>query len=179
MEGERGVLHDTEDKNWWVKHGLLKEYRFVSDLAPRAGLQATINPDKRNNPYAPDLVIDSDMKLADLKCQNTPFFKAQELYNIAPTFAVTFNVKDFDKYSKDYPAIEIVFWVKWEQLSLELRGQTYRVDYLEGVWRCSFSEIRGWVANRRPHSYSRRKDDHNGNAKDSYVLDLRSMQRLL
>ena len=73
-------MHNTEDKAWWVVHGATKEEEFVSLVAPQIGLKAEINPEKLKDDYAPDLVIDDDRKIADLKAQNTPFFTVGKTY---------------------------------------------------------------------------------------------------
>jgi hypothetical protein len=169
-------IHDTEDKEWWVIHGEELEYKFIRDVAPRIGFYTVRNPEKERDPTAPDLLIDEDCKLADLKTQNTPFFRAGELYQIDPRYAVTFNKNDYDRYCNEYPDIHIVFWVQWQETERLINGKIYRVEPLTGVWRCTLDEIRRMIRAGSPlHKYERRRNDDRGNAQESYVLDLRKM----
>lgn len=168
-------IHDTEDKVFWVKLGEGKEKYFVGHVAPLIPLEAQINPQKISDEYAPDLLLDGG-RIADLKAQNTPFFKAQMLYGIPAQYAVTFNKKDYDRYSRYYPHIIVVFWVSWEQVSLG----GLSVDPMAGVWSCGFSELSRWINTGSVplHEYKFRKNDTKGNAKSSYVLDLRRLKML-
>jgi len=114
-------MHDTEDKQWWVIEWRRKETLFVDEVCPRLGLKARINPAKKHDPFAPDIVVQG--VLADLKCQQTPFFKAGELYGIDPQFAVTFNQKDHLRYNERYPDIVIYYWLDWQVVSLLSVGE--------------------------------------------------------
>lgn len=159
----------TEDKAWWVLEGARKEVEFVERVCPQIGISAIINPEKEKNPYAPDLLVDG--KLADLKTQNTPFFTAGLRFGISPQFAVTFNHKDYVRYYRLYPEIEIYFWIDW---------QTHRwgrifITPMIGVWHASFDDIREQVIASQKHAYKRRTNDRKGNARESYVLDLRKL----
>ena len=93
-------MHNTEDKQWWVIEWAKREVLFVEKVCPELGLLAGINPEKSSNRYAPDLVVSG--LIADLKCQQTPFFKARDLYGLDPQFAVTFNRKDYLRYKEQY-----------------------------------------------------------------------------
>src|SRR3989344_8017214 len=106
------IPHDTEDKSWWLLHGAQLEERFVEVCCKHLHLSAAINPVKITNPTAPDLVVNG--RLADLKTQNTPFFTAAR-YGLDPRFAVTFNRKDYERYKRFYPDIDIYYWVDWTQ----------------------------------------------------------------
>jgi hypothetical protein len=86
------LYHDLQDKSHWCRDGEQVEEAFVRQFGERLGL--IINPEKRTNPYAPDLLNTKNNKIGDLKLQSTPFFKAKSLYNIDPTYAVVFNLKD-------------------------------------------------------------------------------------
>ncbi len=166
-------LHDTEDKDWWVIHGADREKTFVNELCPKIGLQAMINPEKANNPYTFDLVVDGNK--ADLKCQETPFFVAGTKYGINAKYAVTFNKKDLVRYQNLYPDIEIYFWINWQTTEKKIYNKVYQVEPLTGVWKASLSRIEECIEEKGAslHRYKRRVNDRDGNARESYLLDLR------
>jgi hypothetical protein len=171
-------MHSTEDKRWWVDTWRREEDAFVEHVCPMLGLQGTINPEKDTNPYAPDLVVEG--RLADLKCQRTPFFKASSLFGIDLQFAVTFNRKDFVRYTTQYPDLVIYFWVDWHQLSMVIGGASYAVEPMSGIWRVKFEALAQAINERavQLHEYQRRRNDNSGNARDSYVFDLRKFECL-
>lgn len=168
-------MHDTEDKKWWVEKGLEWEIDFVDKIASVVGLKARMNPNKKIDPYLPDLLIDEDYKLADLKKQTTPFFKSEEKWpGYDPKYTVTFNVKDYLRYTEKYPNIYVIFYVHWEELEKTISGIRYSIEPLIGVWRCTLKDIEYFVKEGAPvHHYLHRKNDRLGNAKDSYLIDLR------
>jgi hypothetical protein len=171
-------MHNTEDKQWWVLEYRKNEDDFVNLVAPKLGLKAEINPEKETNPFAPDLIVNE--KLADLKCQQTPFFKSNVFYKIPNQYAVTFNHKDYVNYSEKYPDITIYYWIDWQLLSKTIRGETFTVEPMSGIWRVHFSRIKAMIETQKTnlHTYLRRTEDSVGNAKDSYVFDLRSFENL-
>lgn len=161
-------MHDTEDKKWWVLKWSKKERLFVDVVCQKLNLNARINPLKKSDPFVPDLIVNGH--LAELKCQRTPFFKAKELYGIDPQFAITFNDKDLKYYTRQYPSLEIYFWVHWQTLSKTINGTTYKVKPMHGVWRTTIKEIAKLI--QHLHQYQRRTHDTRGNAKASYLLSL-------
>jgi hypothetical protein len=172
VDRNREVPHPTEDKAWWCQHGSDLEARFVKICKDQFGLDAKINPDKATNPYAPDLVVNG--VLADLKVQNTPFFTAPR-YGLDPRFTVTFNRKDYARYSELYSGIDIYYWIDWAQLAWKDR----RVQYLGGVFWAPFKKLAGMIEAGAPeHNYIHRRNDTQGNAKSSFLLDLRSFKPL-
>lgn len=161
------TLHNVEDKHWWFQHGVMLEHQFVSMCNDHLSMNACINPDKEFNPTVPDLIVDG--RLSDLKSQNTPFFTASR-YGIDPRYAVTFNRKDFDYYWRMYPSIVIFFWIDWKTT----RWNDRSVEYHGGVYRAAFPEIVRLIENGAPeHTYRNRVDDKQGNAKSSFILDVR------
>jgi len=164
----------TEDKNWWTTEYAKLEHRFVQ-MFPE--LDACINPLKSISPYAPDLIVDD--RIADLKCQQTPFFRAYEKYRIFTQFAVTFNRKDARRYAKLYPNIVIYFWVNWLQCEATIGNKVYRVEPMSGVWRIPFWKLRGILEDAPLHVYRNRVDDEKGNAKESFVFDVRKCECLM
>jgi hypothetical protein len=172
------MMHDTEDKHWWVVEWRNHEDLFVNQVCPHLNLAAQINPAKKHDEYAPDLIIQG--RLADLKCQQTPFFKSAALYRIDPQFAVTFNRKDYLRYLGHYPNLVVYYWLGWQKLEKTIRGQVYRVKPMTGVWRAEFQTLHQLIENGKAplHLYQRRVNDTHGNAKDSYVFDVRQFECL-
>jgi len=166
------VSHDTEDKAWWLQHGENLEVEFVARCRQRLKLEIALNPEKQRDKTVPDLVFGE--RLADLKTQNTPFFMASR-YGIDPQFCVTFNRKDFERYSDRYPDIVIFFWVDWKQVTYK----SVSVQPMTGIFMIEFSDIRKQVNSGAPeHSYLRRAHDRLGNAKSSFLFDVRTMHSL-
>jgi|GEM_PF-5629563 len=88
------VTHaDLQNRAVWHRHGVRREDVFVEKYGH--ALDVKINPAKKRDPTVPDLLHRDH--LADLKCQNTPFFHAFKA-GIDPTHAVTFNLKDAYHY---------------------------------------------------------------------------------
>ncbi|UCJ17192.1 hypothetical protein K5Q02_02005 [Pseudomonas sp. MM211] len=167
------VIHNTEDKGWWCHHGLHLERSFVELCSRHLRLTAMENPEKSHNPYAPDLLVEG--RLADLKVQNTPFFVSAR-YGLNPRRTVTFNRKDYERYSRLYPQIDIYYWVDWTQTE----SRFGRVDYLAGIYRLPFAQLAKLIEASAPeHFYAHRMHDTQGNAKSSFLLDLDHFETLL
>lgn len=164
--------HDLQDKAPWCKTGATFEEVFVEKYGQQFGL--IINPQKEDNIYAPDLLNTTNNSLGDLKTQNTPFFQASQRYDLDPQFAVTFNVKDYKRYLANYPTIEIYFWVKWIVTGFEKNDDKIQVQPMEGIWKIEFDNLIELCKTSPIHTYGQRIYDNKGNAKDSYVLDLRN-----
>ncbi|WP_286760617.1 hypothetical protein [Salegentibacter sp. UBA1130] len=161
---------DLQSKKLWCKNGEQIEEAFVEKFGDK--LKLKINPEKSTNPYAPDLVYEEQI-LCDLKTQNTPFFKAEKLFGIDPTYAVVFNRKDAIRYYRKYPDIVIYFWVEWHSVKFEMSRFSKEVEYLNGVYKISFKDLIPFLKKSKEHSYQQRVNDRKGNAKSSFVLDLR------
>ncbi|MDO5968278.1 hypothetical protein Q4Q35_00520 [Flavivirga aquimarina] len=161
--------HDLQDKGVWCQTGASKEKVFVDKFGK--SLNLIINPEKENNPYAPDLLNTSTNLLADLKTQNTPFFQAQTRFNYDPQYTVVFNGKDRHRYKEKYPDIEIYFAVDWQAIKFE-NGKIIEVKPMTGVWFIPFQKLDKLLESSPFHSYGQRKFDQRGNAKGSYVLNL-------
>ncbi len=168
------VLFHTEDRASWYAWGEAGEGNFLAGVAPALGLNIKRNPEKEHCPWAIDLLDDTNHRYADLKIQNTPFFTVSKYsycgQRCDPTYSVTFNRKDYEKYAKEYSDCDVYFWVSWNQT--EYRGNT--IPAIHGVWRGRFSKMAERIQRGEAplHPYQHRTtDDHN--AKDSYVFDLR------
>jgi hypothetical protein len=166
------VVHNTEDRSWWYQHGEKLEESFVNVCKDNLKLDICINPEKEKNKTAPDLLHKG--KIADLKTQNTPFFMSSK-YNVEPRFAVTFNRKDYHRYEKLYPSIEIFFWIDWKQLEYKTR----KVEYVGGIFSLPFSDIKSMIENGAPeHHYMFRQNEGNRNAKSSFLFDIRKFNKV-
>jgi hypothetical protein len=162
---------DTEDKDWWVQEGAKREILFVEQIAPKLGLIAEINPEKQENPYAPDLIVNG--RLADLKSQTTPFYLSY-MYGVPSQYSATFNEKDYRRYKRFYPDLDIYFWLSWDKSVATLNRIIHVVRPVDDVWVANFQQIENsiqWGAAK--HEYANRKNDTNGNARSSYILDMR------
>ncbi len=164
--------HDLQDKTKWCKDGEKVEQSFVRIHGEALGI--LINPEKENNAYAPDLLHVMDNIRGDLKTQNTPFFQAQRLFGIDPTFVVVFNLKDRTRYQNLYPDIDIYYWVDWIAVKFMMGGREIVAQPLYGVWKTSFKELDNYLETCPLHEYQQRRYDNKGNAKSSFVLDIRN-----
>lgn len=167
----------TEDKHAWCAIGEAEEQQFVNSRLPALNLHGTINPAKLADKYAHDLLIQIP---ADLKAQRTPLFLARELFNLDPQFAVTFNDKDGVRYSRLYPNILIVFDVRWTNTSKEIGGKLRTVEPIHTT-RCGFlADVRRAIMEDgcRHVTYKRRLNDGAGNARRSWVFDVRRLAEL-
>lgn len=169
VNGSQITHHNLQDKGVWCRDGATEEEVFVENYGEKLGL--IVNPDKRINPYVPDLVNTKNDLLADLKTQNTPFFQAQTRFGFTPQYAVVFNEKDRLRYSNRYPEIEIYFWVDWQ--AVRFVGNTeIKVQPMTGIWFIPFKKLDQVLQNSPLHHYAQRRNDRQGNAKSSRVLSV-------
>jgi hypothetical protein len=176
------VAIDTEDKMRWCKEGEVYEKVFVEQMNKHTHLQVTINPEKTNNPMAPDLHVPG-YGMCDLKAQRTPFFTASK-YGISPRNAITLNMKDVIRYRNLYPQIGIFFWINWlNNTAPSVRFKP--VPYKWGVYFSTIGEVLSLIDSgvAKTHEYQHRKQSDNSNflkskgmnnernATVSYVLD--------
>lgn len=169
---------NTEDKQaWCTEFGEKTELGFCVDRMFRLGVATWPNPEKRTNIYAHDLMSAFP---SDLKTVRTPLFKANDLYGIDPQFAVTFNEKDGRRYAELYPNIIVIFDVMWETTEMIIGGLQYNVKPMHRTYVGFLSSIRQAIKMDGSHKieYARRKDDESGNAKTSFVFDVRRLQEI-
>ncbi len=171
-------LHDPQDRSYWFKYGAKKEKEFVEHICPKIGLNAQINPEKENDPVVPDLLVNG--RIADLKYQTTPFFYAGRLYGIDPRFGVGLNHKDVVYYNERHPYIDLYFWVHWRVTYKRIGKFHCRVKPLRGIWRAPLREINHLIETGKAHlhQYKKRINDKQGNAPDSYIMDLRNFTQI-
>lgn len=171
-DGKEVFHHDLQDKSHWCRDGEKLEEAFVRLYGEQ--LNVAINPQKKEDPYAPDLISTKNGALIDLKYQSTPFFKAGKLYGIDPTYAVVFNHKDRTRYQDAYPGIYILYWVDWKAVKFEMGNTVIEVAPLQGIYATGFSAFAKYLASCHLHEYQQRIGDMDGNARDSYVCDIRN-----
>lgn len=165
------MIHDTQDKKWWCLHGANFEHQFCSLLRLHFDRYAIVNPEKRANKYAPDLLVEGH--LSDLKTQTTPFFKSS-YYGFDPQFTATFNRKDLERYKEFYPRIHIYFWIDWQ--TLHYNGT--QVEPMTGIFGITFPNLALLVERAPEHFYQARTQDQNGNARSSFLVDLRHLKMI-
>lgn len=164
---------NNEDKQAWCEYGAELEPEFCRRVSGKSyGILCRMNPEKQDDPYAYDLRL--TLK-ADLKTQKTPIFKAMKLYGIAPHFAVTLNVKDVVRYRTLYPNIMVIFDVRYENSETVIGGYTYRCEEHKGIYLANLPHIQRLIDGNLCGLilYQARTDDDGGNAKSSYVFDVR------
>lgn len=166
------VPHDTEDRDWWHKHGERLEGEFAVVARRRVGLDVIRNPEKDADPTVPDLLVNG--VLAEVKTQNKPFFTARR-YGMDPRFTITFNRKDYRHYQKRFSDLVIYVWLDWDQTE----GYGSKFGYYGGIFRLPFREIAAMIEAGAPeHFYTRRADPDDANAKSSFLLDIRRFEKL-
>jgi len=143
------------------------------------GLTGFMNLEKKKNIYAHDMF---SVFPSDLKTVRTPFFKALEKFGIDPQFAVTINLKDMQRYKELYPNIVVVFDVLWDEKICKklIDGVEYSVQPMHKTYAGFIQDIRTAVVmcGNNKVEYQGRVNDTNGNAKASYVFDVRKLQEL-
>jgi hypothetical protein len=171
---------DPQDKKAYCEYGVKKEFEFIDFFdthVEKGGVE--INVDKVTDKYAPDILLYGE--LADLKAQRTPFFTAAR-YKLDPRFTVTFNKKDVERYTELYPEIHIVFWIDWKTTewkpATNQNSNTIKVQEQHGVYLATFEQISRMIHKAPLHEYKDRKNDRQGNAKSSYLLDVRAFTQL-
>ena len=168
---------DNQDKDSWCRVGEKQEREFVVDRLFRLGIGGFVNTEKIIDPFTHDLQV---MFKSDLKSVRTPLFKAQELYGLDPQYTVTFNDKDAVRYRKYYPNIVVFFDVNWSVTSKEIKGHIYTVQPMHETYAGFLDDISRAVkdAGSLQHAYRQRVDDASGNAKSSWVFDVRKLHKL-
>ncbi len=167
----------TEDKlAYCIKASDEQEPAFVNFINSLGNdlIKMEINPDKVHDPYTHDLIINGKIP-GDLKTQDTPFFKSDILYNVDPQWAITYNHKDYLRYKEKYTNkggnIILFFDVK-------RKAQTmfdHTTQPMRAIFYAKASEIESLIESKTVplHEYQNRVNDTSGNAKSSYVIDVR------
>lgn len=168
--------NDLENKNFWVKKGVAKEWEFVHSICPQLGLKAQWNVE---DPYMPDLWVNN--RLAELKYKSTPFFRSFDMFNIPPQYCMAINGKDYMRYKELYPNLDIYFWVDWQELTKKIGKKIYSVRPMFAVYVTSFKKLaRGIEDGSIPyHSLRGRAEDKKGNAKGVYLFSAKTLDCLV
>jgi hypothetical protein len=74
----------------------------------------------------------------------------------------------------------VIFDVKWEQTRMEIGDQVYQVKPMHETYAGFLNDIRKAImkGGNKKIEYARRVDDVSGNAKASWVFDVRQLQKL-
>ena len=146
---------DLDNKAFWCNHGENKEYAFIKVMSKiDTDYQVHIHPEKVNNPYHPDLLVNHNNRdhTGEVKIKNSPLFIAEK-YAVSPQFALTMDLKDsfnYNKWLKRGDDITIFIWVKWEAHEMHLSKKTYSVEPMRGIWVTSFSKLRALEKSNNP-----------------------------
>jgi len=102
----------------------------------------------------------------DLKTLTTPWIYSERMFGIPPTYAISINRKDLRRYYQLYPNIIIILDVQYP-------------DYQAAHWT-DLDRLKIFVKSGKVqlHKYQTRIDDDQGNAKDSYIFDVRWFPKL-
>lgn len=171
---------DLNDKTAWCEeYGDKVESAFCVQRLYELGVSGYMNPEKRTNKYSHDLFA---IFKADLKTVRTPFFKAGEKYGIDPQYAVTFNLKDGERYRNLYPNIVVVFDVLWDKANCKktIDGKEYEVQPMHRTYAGFLKDIKSAIlaSGKKTVVYHGRVGDTAGNAKESYIFDVRNLHLL-
>lgn len=168
---------NNEDKLAWCAYGEETEHVFSQQRLFDLGLAGHVNLEKKTNPYTHDLFVQFPV---DLKTVTTPLFMAREMYDLDPQYTVTINHKDVTRYKQLYPNILIMFDVNWKELSKEINGNVYTVAPMTTTVAGFVSDVRRAVqkCGNKKITYKNRIDDNSGNAKESWIFDIRHLHQV-
>jgi hypothetical protein len=151
---------DNQDKLSWFEYGEQKEIEFLSSKQ-FTQVALKLNPEKESDKTANDLIA---RFRADLKTVRT-VFKTADRYGLDPKFTIAINRKDVEHYVKRYPNILIIFDID--------------IDGFQGVKIATLDRLLRIIYFGTPeHSYIHREKDDQGNAKSSFLFDLRLLDTL-
>jgi hypothetical protein len=187
-DGREVALHNTEDKEWWLREGEAREREFLDLCAAQNILRGIVpNPERTaNRKYLPEYFYRG--ALLDLKDHRIPFFESERTRGIPPRYALTLDEQDVIDIEKKYPDCRLVFYVNWMAVKYrkfavdENGGETLvkeiSIQPLHGIWGLTPARMKKLTADLRAHEYLRRKDDTRGNARTSYGMDLRRLTQI-
>lgn len=155
---------DLDDKPFWCKHGEKQEEAFIKRMSMMdTTYSVSIHPEKKNNPYHPDLLIKykDQTFVGEVKIKNSPLFYAKNQYGVDNQFGLTMDLKDSFNYNnllQDGLDLVIFIWVSWdahEMARVVEKGskkfeQRYFVRPMEGIWVTRFSKLREFETSEKP-----------------------------
>ena len=141
---------DLDNKAFWCAHGERQEQAFVSlfnklkeEGVIKTDLVVEIHPEKKLNPYHPDLLVNKNY-IGDAKIKNSPLFMARK-YSVSPQYALTIDLKDIFNYRKRFyekkQDVYIFIWVKWQAHKMITSYNTYEVKQMGGIWYSKISKV--------------------------------------
>ena len=151
------LMIQNEDKEAWCRLGETQEIDFVANRKFR-GTALKINPKKKTDKYSHDFRLNVG---GDLKTITTEWVYSERMFGIPHPYAISINEKDLTRYMNLYPNILLI---------LDIQFETIQVVKWVDVKRLAKLAEKG-IAKR--HEYKSRVDDKKGNAKVSYVYDMR------
>lgn len=154
---ERNYPDFLEDKDLWVALGEDYEDEFIR-YQEFDEVKITRNPEKDSNQYSYDMRISMP---CDLKTIRTEWRLSEKLFGIDKKTAISINVKDVNRYNQLYPNIVIVLDVQLPSYKKVHWTELTTINRL----------IRTGLAKK--HTYKNRVDDSKGNAKESYIFDVK------
>lgn len=164
---------------WCEEYGDKVERSFCVDRLYELGITGYMNLEKKKDKYSHDMFT---VFPSDLKTVRTPFFKAWEKFEIDPQYAVTINMKDMLRYKELYPNIVVVFDVLWDDKICRkfIEGVEYGVKPMHKTYAGFIQDIRAAVmaCGNKKVEYQGRVNDTGGNAKSSFIFDVRKLQQL-
>lgn len=155
------------------------EYSLLSLITTNCKqILITLNEETKTNKTAPVFMLEGNK--ADIKIQNAPFVQAQSLFGIPPIYAITFDSQDYDRYTRQYPDIQIICWAKWsttEWIDPQSR-EKHEVGATEGIWLTTSKH----VCRSIEESFSRYDcppiQDLPNNTNRYFCLDVRKLKQL-
>jgi hypothetical protein len=146
----------------WAEWGTLKEHEFVKKhgkMTPPHGrkiLTFAINPKK--NLTGPDLTVNGHE--CELKSVGTQFNSAWRKYKVKVDYAITLNVRQWQRCQLLYPDLYWVFWLAWN----------------DEVYACNSKSLKAVLDKAKVHTYNRPK--HVDQCTESFVFDARELTKL-
>ena len=148
---------DINDKQAWCEDGRRLEDKFVAERHFN-DVVVRMNPDKDQDIFTYDMRIEMP---CDLKTITTPWIHSERMFGIPSSYAISINRKDLRRYYQLYPNIIII---------LDVQYHDYQATHWTDMERLLLFVKSGKV---QLHKYKTRVDDTQGNAKDSYIFDVR------
>ena len=113
-------------------------------------------------------------KMASLLIQSEPFFMAQKLYGIDPTYAISLDKDMVMDYYRTYPDMTFFYRVNWESDSRSFRGYTVDVDSQKEIFIISMDKIKKLLNRGIPEHVRKNKSGD----KTSFIFDSREFEKV-